>query len=223
MSPEQARGDKTDHRTDIYSLGVVLYEMLAGRVPFEADSTLTILHMQINSTPSPIAGIPAEVQAVINRALLKNPADRYQTSREMAIDFYLAIGMNGQAETIREPYPVRAMPIEAPAPTKPEPNTELEPAVKPELRPARTGRAEPSLNPEPKPEPPPQPEPKPKQEPSPKPEPKPARSRTWIGVGLFSLVCLSVLAVGAYLILSNRPISPSPTQTLSTVDTEYGH
>src|SRR5690349_22511256 len=92
MSPEQARGDQTDHRTDIYSLGIVLYEMLAGRVPFEADNTVTILHMHIHTPPPAIPGIPAKAQAVIDRALQKNPQDRYPTSREMAIDFYLAIG-----------------------------------------------------------------------------------------------------------------------------------
>jgi serine/threonine protein kinase len=61
MSPEQARAIPTDHRTDIYSLGIVLYEMLAG-APFEADSTLTILHMQIHTTPPPIPGISPAVQ-----------------------------------------------------------------------------------------------------------------------------------------------------------------
>jgi serine/threonine protein kinase len=105
MSPEQARGDKTDHRTDIYSLGIVLYEMLAGRPPFEAKNTMALLHKQIHETPPPIAGISPAVQAVINRALAKKPADRYQTCDQMAVDFSLAIGMTAKTETIIETAP----------------------------------------------------------------------------------------------------------------------
>lgn len=106
MSPEQARGDKTDHRTDIYSLGIVLYEMLAGRVPFEADTTLSVIYMQINEPPPPIPGISPRVQAVMDRALVKDPNQRYQTSREMAVDFFVAIGMTAEAETILDASPL---------------------------------------------------------------------------------------------------------------------
>jgi len=105
MSPEQARGDKTDHRTDVYSVGVVLYEMLAGRVPFEADTTMSVLYMQINEPPPPIPGISPAMQGVMNRALAKNLNDRYQTCREMALDFFLALGMTAEAETIIETLP----------------------------------------------------------------------------------------------------------------------
>ena len=105
MAPEQARGDKTDHRTDIYSLGVVLYELLAGRVPFESDSTLSIIYKHINEPPPHIAGISPAVQNVIDRALVKDPDGRYQSSRDMAVDFFLAIGMTAQAETVYESAP----------------------------------------------------------------------------------------------------------------------
>ncbi|HSG43078.1 MAG TPA: bifunctional serine/threonine-protein kinase/formylglycine-generating enzyme family protein [Anaerolineales bacterium] len=111
MSPEQARGDKIDHRTDIYSLGIVLYEMLAGRVPFEADSTLSIMYKQINDPPPPIPGISSTIQKVIDRALAKNPEDRHPTSRNMALDFFLALGMTAEAETIHNSLPVEAKTI----------------------------------------------------------------------------------------------------------------
>jgi hypothetical protein len=119
MAPEQARGDKTDHRTDIYSLGVVLYEMLAGRVPFDSDSTLSVIYKHINEPPPRIAEIDPAVQNVLDRALAKDPNLRYQSSRDMAVDFYLAIGMTSQAETVYES--VHKLSGTMPQPPAPEP------------------------------------------------------------------------------------------------------
>jgi serine/threonine protein kinase len=118
MAPEQARGDKTDHRTDIYSLGVVLYELMAGRVPFESDSTLSIIYKQINEPPPHIPGVSPAVQSVIDRALVKDPEGRYQSSRDMAVDFFLAIGMTAQAETVYDAAPRSLTPVPGAVPSR---------------------------------------------------------------------------------------------------------
>ncbi|HEX6269268.1 MAG TPA: serine/threonine-protein kinase [Anaerolineales bacterium] len=94
MSPEQARGEKVDKRTDIYSLGIMLYEMLSGSVPFQADTTFGMLMKHINEQPPPIKGISLDLQAVLTRALAKDPALRYESAGEMANEF-IAI-FNGQ-------------------------------------------------------------------------------------------------------------------------------
>lgn len=94
MSPEQARGEKVDRQTDIYSLGVMLYEMLAGTVPFDAESSFGVLMKHLNEPPPPIQGISADLQAVINRALAKEPSHRYNTAGELAEEFNAVF--NGQ-------------------------------------------------------------------------------------------------------------------------------
>ena len=78
MSPEAARGLPLDARSDLYSMGVVLYEALAGHRPFEATNDLALLRLQVEATPAPIDGVSAEMNALVGRALAKDPADRPQ-------------------------------------------------------------------------------------------------------------------------------------------------
>ena len=87
MSPEQARGDHVDRKTDIYSLGVVLYEMLAGNVPFDAESSFGVLMKHLNEPPPPIEGISADMQAIIDRALAKEPEQRFESAAELVNEF----------------------------------------------------------------------------------------------------------------------------------------
>jgi serine/threonine protein kinase/tetratricopeptide (TPR) repeat protein len=90
MSPEQVRGDKVDHRTDLFSFGVVLYEMITGHSPFKADSEAATLHAITNTKPDLLARfrreVPAEIQTIIDKALEKDVATRYQHADEIATD-----------------------------------------------------------------------------------------------------------------------------------------
>src|SRR4029077_19439504 len=87
---EQVAGEAVDHRTDIFSLGIVIYEMIAGQRPFKGTTIVDVLHSIVNTPPRPLAQFnprtPTRLQAILNRALSKDPADRYQTMAALRDD-----------------------------------------------------------------------------------------------------------------------------------------
>lgn len=87
IAPEQARGDLTDGKADIYSVGVMLYEMLTGKLPFEADSAVSVAIMQLQTEPSPLRDINEEIpeglEEITLKAMRKDPAQRYETAAKM--------------------------------------------------------------------------------------------------------------------------------------------
>ena len=108
LSPEQAQGEAVDHRSDIYSLGVVAYECLVGEPPFVADTPVAVAYKHVREDPVlPTALVPEvgeDLQAVVMKALAKNPANRYATAEEMKEDL----------ERVRRGEPVDATPVLAP-------------------------------------------------------------------------------------------------------------
>jgi serine/threonine protein kinase len=104
LSPEQARGAGVDQRSDLYSVGIVLYEMLTGTVPFTGESPVEIAMRHLSDTPRPPSlqrpEIPPDLDMVVLRALAKNPDDRFQTAEEMDAELErVAQGVGVTAET----------------------------------------------------------------------------------------------------------------------------
>lgn len=107
LSPEQARGEVVDERSDLYSAGCLLFELLTGKAPFHGDSAVSLAYQHVSETPplpsSIAADIPAELDRVTMKALAKNPDDRYSSAAEMQVDLVRAA----------EGLPIMAPPIAA--------------------------------------------------------------------------------------------------------------
>jgi eukaryotic-like serine/threonine-protein kinase len=122
LSPEQARGGEVDPRSDLYSLGVVLYELLTGKTPFDGETPVEIAMKHLSNTPKPPSAlrpdVPRELDMVVMRALAKNPDERYQSADEMEADLErVARGARVSAATVDTATQVMRRPAAAAAAT----------------------------------------------------------------------------------------------------------
>jgi serine/threonine protein kinase, bacterial len=111
MAPELAEGGEASVETEIYAVGILLHELLAGSPPFRGESALAVLNQHVNATPPPLAGVDAPVQAIVAKALAKRPQERYGSATEMRDAVLLARGSAA---------PLSASPLGKPAAPSPQ-------------------------------------------------------------------------------------------------------
>lgn len=197
MSPEQAEGRPVDTRTDIYSLGVILYEMLTGRVPFQADTPMGVVIKHITEPLPPPRrfnpALPEGIEAVLSRALSKAPPDRFASAGEMVEALARAIEGGATPE-------VSAPPVPAPRPERALEDTTPLPAARQPAPPRPPARTPPPAV-------------------APAAAPAPARRQPWLwwgaGLGAALLIGLVALVVAGYFAIAGRPTPTAPAATVS--------
>jgi len=119
MSPEQAQAKAVDERTDIWSTGVMIYEMVTGAMPFSGATTSHTIVQILEKEPEPLGNVPAELQRIVTKAMTKDPDERYQTAKDMLIDLRsLKKRLDVEAEIERTSSPTTPAPIAGTEPGK---------------------------------------------------------------------------------------------------------